>query len=151
MSWRELIWGWRGRINRLQYFVALLSFGIALAALTCKWSPVPVLDASGAIVWAQSSEWIATCGVTIVNVAFVSSLLMRRLHDLGLPGWWAAALFTLGQIWTHVVFFSPELLWLRSVIGLPVAVTVLIGLIALSQNGSNRYRPQPEPGLPKRW
>lgn len=151
MSWRELLWGWHGRINRLQYFVALFAFAFALAALTYTWLPFPVLDAAGEIAWEDSGQWIATWGVTIVNAVFVSSLLVRRLHDIGLPGWWAAALFTLGLLWTQVAFFRPELFWVRSVIGTPAAIAVLCGFFVPSQSGSNRFGPKPEAGLPKRW
>jgi uncharacterized membrane protein YhaH (DUF805 family) len=154
LSWLELFWGWRGRLNRLQFFVGALLLGAIVMALgfTGLISPFPVRDEAGDIVLEENGSWIAHFAVLLVYAPLMASLLTRRLHDIGLDAWWVVLLWAAGLVWTQLSMAWPDAVpfWPRIVLGLPAGVMVLTAFIALSNEGPNRFGEQPSPGLPKR-
>jgi uncharacterized membrane protein YhaH (DUF805 family) len=153
LSWRDIFWGWRGRLNRLQFFVGLLTLTIILKVLTYNLSPFSTVDEDGEVILQVSGDWIAYNVAIAVWAPFVASLLTRRLHDIGLVSWWVIVLWAAGLVQTQLIFIWPHIFpfWTRIVLGLPVGVMVFAALVAGSNEGENRFGSQPAPGLPKRW
>jgi uncharacterized membrane protein YhaH (DUF805 family) len=122
----SLLFSFSGRINRAKYW---LGIAIAYGLLFCLgYIRIGILRF-------EQSEWDAAliCG-TLVGFASVSSLLVRRIHDLNLRGWWLLAGLPLSAGITNLTAAQP--------VGMRMALTCLVGalpIIALGLiKGTNR-------------
>ena len=107
----------------------------------------------GVLPW--DGEWYGRAFVDIALYVPISALLVRRLHDQGLSGWWAllGLPFPIVNLYEsyRVVFavrnpewlFQPDPLESWKVLLFPVAVTVLVLFLRPGQQGPNRYGPDP--------
>ena len=78
MDWQSLLFSFRGRINRAKYWLAVLVFVVADAALgLLGW----VLDNGLAF---QILSFVVNLAVLIASIA----VCIKRLHDRDRSGWW---------------------------------------------------------------
>lgn len=137
----------RGRVNRkalLWVAIALLSIQ-ALAVAAAMLVSSPVLHFLLAVV-KLASLWIATAAA------------IKRLHDLGLSGWWVPGGILIQFVWTLVACFASFLVfgeaianigsgefivYAVAVMALPLAVTVWLHF-APGTVGPNKYGPEPD-------
>lgn len=78
MAWQSLLFGFRGRINRAKYWLALLVFLIADIAL-------------GLVGWVLGNGFTFQVLSFVVNLAlFIGGIAVciKRLHDRDRSGWW---------------------------------------------------------------
>src|ERR1700686_3745947 len=78
MNWQSLLFGFRGRINRAKYWLALLVFLVADIVLELVgW-------ALGGGVTFQVLSFVVNLAVFIATIA----VCIKRLHDRDRSGWW---------------------------------------------------------------
>lgn len=91
----------RGRIRRLEYFLSCLIQAVSIAGLVALC--VALYDSSGA----GAFSFIAACGASVLLLVpivwFGLAQEAKRLHDVGLSGW-----FALVPIFTFTLFFVPS-------------------------------------------
>ncbi len=83
-----------GRLGRLQFF--LLGLIVTLAMMLLQWLVVPSdaeLETAGTI-----RLLFTSIVFTLVSALTTWHLMVRRLHDLGLSGWWIVLFFFLPAI-----------------------------------------------------
>lgn len=128
--------------------------GIAAAvSMTNNQWPSPALTDDGAIILEDSVAWLAHIAATLVTAPILSSLLTRRLHDIGRAAWWVNLLWVGGIALslTELTWPGSIPVWAIIVPAFPLSLMMLAALLALSVEGDNRFGPQPASGLPKRW
>ncbi len=148
MSWRELFWGWHGRINRAQFFVGLIivQIGTAMAAYAAVWLVAPSLSTieRGHLFHEVSA---------VAALPFAVSLFHRRLHDVGYDARFLVVVLGLLVAGYVLEKFAPqfELSPWFVVLSAPFSFLGLGLLIALGSERENQFGPRPAPGLPVRW
>lgn len=126
----QLFFNGAGRIRRQTFAVALL-----VVALTWRgWRGTP-------------GRWLhlALDGpASLVLLAAACSVLSKRLHDLGLAGWWSAAPLALFALATGGR--APTALWQTASAVLALALVAALGAWP-GQAGFNRFGPSPRERL----
>jgi uncharacterized membrane protein YhaH (DUF805 family) len=158
MTWIRFVFGWTGRIGRLQYCLSLLTVvGICATVLLLALALAMLVGATPQ--FAVQADVISFAIAVIVFVAFmigfaaIMSLGIKRLHDRGKSGLWVyvfyglPALIVLGDERGHVEWQ-----------GTAAAITILLwGLGELcclrGTIGANKYGPDPhgDQQLHLRW
>ncbi len=93
INWQNLLFEFRGRINRAKYWVGI----IVLAAFEAVLVTVVVLADSGAFTY---FAWMV--GVILIWPALAISV--KRWHDRGKSGWWVliALVPVIGSLWVLI-------------------------------------------------
>lgn len=142
MTMKEALFGWDGRLNRLQYLgysmLSLLLAGLAAGVLIGIGSSGST-DANngGQVVLAV----ILAIPVVVAYCWAAMAVTAKRLHDLGHP--------TIYLLWIWLINFgsgsfaasSPVLSDLLALIGLGISLYLLF---APGQKGDNQFGPQPD-------
>ena len=133
---------YRGRLNRagfLQHLFAVgaLSFVITGLLLAFVW------------LWPDRIDLLALNWIATLTIApFYGSGLVRRLHDLGFSGRWAAAfaavlpLSLLSDV-RPFGFSEPVATGLDMIVAIPVAVGFFVLLLRKGEPEANRFGPAP--------
>jgi uncharacterized membrane protein YhaH (DUF805 family) len=128
----EKYFAFQGRLGRLPYFLRSFQVGIA-AAIVFILSTAAFINGN-AILW-----WVGLAVVVVAGAIYfggVASLLVRRLHDLGLSGYhaiWIAIASVLSNAATYSHNLSVILL------NLPFIAVGLWILFWPGQRGPNRF------------
>jgi uncharacterized membrane protein YhaH (DUF805 family) len=137
MRWFKSLFSWSGRASRSQYWLGWL-FILFLFLLS-----------KGLSEWLWLMAVLSFCCTIIWLV-----ISTRRLHDLGLSGWWAFGVWTVAQILVVIDFIqypnpNPEL---ERGLGMALAILVIGGTIWLGsvkgQQMENRFGPPVTPNGP---
>jgi uncharacterized membrane protein YhaH (DUF805 family) len=144
MGWTTLLFSFRGRINRAEYWQAVRTcFYLTLAGY-----PLALFIASLTVAFGiLGGAWVAGMIVCLVALG-LSAAGIKRLHDQEKSGWWILILWS-GPIVLTGSYLTPSSL---SIILYPIsvgAVIVTIGAIigygsSPGTPGPNRYGPAPE-------
>lgn len=120
----------KGRSSRSEFwwFMGALLVANAIAILGATFAPTLASAAVG--------------GLSLVMLCPYAAALFRRLHDLGLSGWWAGAAF-IASLLTSSLAALPELEWTRFVSAAAFGLLFLAALFP-GQKTENRYGPAPE-------
>ena len=109
-DWLQREWQWQGRLGRREFVLR----GIALSFLNA------VLGLVGTLILTGGAEFVLLYGLSLLWLPFWLSLVVRRLHDIGLPGWWSvpvfAAFYTLVTAQTHGLASGSAIQWVASAI-----------------------------------
>ncbi|MBC7505259.1 MAG: DUF805 domain-containing protein [Sandarakinorhabdus sp.] len=132
-NYRSLFW-FKGRMQRRRYW--LLSLGIASITFSMNAYAAFAPKVTSSL---GTTEWISpvlTIGAITTWMSFTA--LVRRLHDIGMQGWWVLALLPIG----FVVGFN------GFAINKPVAQAVLAMLVLVivlldGTSGPNQFGPDP--------
>ena len=128
----------QGRLGRLRY----LAWGLAMILLMIPISVVVGIGAAIALTSPVLKYLImaAIVGVVIAFVAFLITLMARRLHDVNLSAWWILAPLLL----TVLALMSPRLFIIPAVVVnyflFPLFLSVKAG-----SDGDNDFGPPPPP------
>ena len=136
----QLLFGFSGRLPRLRYFllsaipaVVFFSTGIIL-----------VIDFAGGMAGIREPKLIGCAALFLLAVIVGLSLTVRRLHDLGLSGWWILAIWIVPaalEAGAVLLINNPQLGSTLSSL-----TVVAIGgwlLLAPGTHGANRFGPDP--------
>lgn len=100
-SLKELFFTYEGRLNRKRYFLRGLVIGLVGAVLIYLMTVAAV---------STENVLVAFADFVIYAIIAVSSFMLsiRRLHDMGKPGWWVLILFVpvVGVILSLVMLFK---------------------------------------------
>ena len=100
-SLKELFFTYEGRLNRKRYLLRGLALGLV---------GFLVFYLMTAAAFMTENVLVAFADVVVYAIIFVSSFMLsiRRLHDMGKPGWWVAILFVpvVGIILSLVMLFK---------------------------------------------
>jgi uncharacterized membrane protein YhaH (DUF805 family) len=124
----------KGRLARLPYFARGFSLSIIAAAL--GMTSIPLFAQGGPWWWIGILDVAAVLALLVVGVV---SLMVRRLHDLGLSGYhaiWVGAAGAGSEVLSH----GPPIIMLA---GLPLAAVGLWLLFWPGNRGANRFGEQP--------
>ena len=144
MSWLKVLFGVKGRVNRLQYLGGLL--GVSLIC-TAAMFPMMALFADKAPGGGYSDSprtdavmWLCATPAAVVE----TTLMIRRIHDLGR----SALLLLWGAIYWAVLLCATNVVWpgLRQTIfefiaASPLFIALVILQFAPGQKQSNRFGP----------
>ncbi len=137
----------RGRVNRK----ALLGIALSLIAIQTVAFAVQFLTTSAVIQFTAAV-------VKLACLWLATSAAIKRLHDLGLTGWWVPAGVLILFVWTLIAAFVSFLVYgdavgvpgtfefgvyAAAVMSWPLAVTVWLHY-ARGEAGANRYGPAPD-------
>lgn len=100
-SLKELFFTYEGRLNRKRYLLRGLALGLV---------GFLVFYLMTAAAFMTENVLVAFADVVVYAIIFVSSFMLsiRRLHDMGKPGWWVLILFVpvVGIILSLVMLFK---------------------------------------------
>ena len=136
----QLLFGFSGRLPRLRYFLLSL-----IPAIVAFLTGIILAMNAGAGRVLFSQPLLVGCILLFVLVGIVGlSLTVRRLHDLGLSGWWILAIW----IVPSAVEYAAVRLVNNPQLGstLSSVIALLIGLwlwLAPGTRGANRFGPDP--------
>ena len=97
-----------GALARLPFFVRNIHLGLAASVLVVL--SVPLFGAGNALLW-----WAGVAVVTFTLVALIYgalSMIVRRLHDIGLSGYHAIWVAGAELGWTALSYGPPAVVWL---------------------------------------
>ena len=119
-----------GRLARLPFFIRSIYLGIGTAAVVVMTVP---LFAGGGVWW-----WLGL-GVVVASLAFFAlssvSLIVRRLHDLGLSGYHAIWVGAAEAGWSVLSSAPPRVMFLS----LPLGAISLWLLLWPGNRDANRF------------
>ena len=141
MNWRQLLFGFSGRINRARFWIGTILLVVAWIAAWTLFSWM----------FMQAGPLIPVYGFGIVAGAVILwgqlGICIKRLHDRGRSGWWLLIFWALPAAVNYVGQGFTEEDSLR------IAAAVVIGAIGLwsliefgflrGVKGSNNYGPDP--------
>lgn len=144
MGWlRASYWEWRGRLDRRALFALYLFGGVILFLILFAITIIRMVLGEVLGLGDDTILWqkIANGAFHVTLFLPLSSLLTRRVHDVGLPGWPILALIlAIGalSLWSSTFNHVSALDWGGAV--------ALLGLLALAlawpgQAGENRFGP----------
>jgi uncharacterized membrane protein YhaH (DUF805 family) len=115
-------WRWlRGRCGRLEFWLWLLAFSL--------------VSFRGAMTAAPLVQFLVSWAMLFV--------LIRRLHDIGLSGWWVVGMIVM-QIAVYAVTSEPLLPAVTRTVAIPLPVLVFAVLgLAPGQRFTSRFGPPP--------
>jgi uncharacterized membrane protein YhaH (DUF805 family) len=125
----------RGRLARLPFFIRGLYLGIAAAVVFAASLP---LFSNGARVWWWAGLIVAMVALALLGVGSVS-LIVRRLHDVGLAGYHAIWVGAAEAGWLALSYAPPAVLLL----GLSLAAIGLWLAFWPGNAGDNRFGVSP--------
>ena len=148
MNWTSLFFGFRGRLNRGKYWLAILVYtvvwiafvGLAIAMIGSNTDNLFSLAGTGLLIW--------LAGIVLVVVGTWSGVAtgIKRLHDREKSGWWIV-LFWLGPSVLGGIQTTTSNAAVAMVMGIGSAVLGLWGLVELGflrgTTGPNLYGPDP--------
>jgi uncharacterized membrane protein YhaH (DUF805 family) len=120
-----------GRLARLPFFIRNVYLGITAAGVLVVIA-VPLFAAGGIWWWLGIADVIACLG--FLGVSSVS-LMVRRLHDLGLSGYHAIWVGTAEAGWSVLSYGPPRVMFL----GLPLAAICFWLLFWPGHRDANRF------------
>lgn len=129
-----------GRAARSEYWWFTLGQTLILVAMAIPYmvAPEALSDFDGRpTATSQRLDWVIT-GIAYVLTVPLITVSVRRFHDLGLSGWWFAALFA----FTLPTEFSPENITFARLFLVSMAVQMLI-CVYKGTDGPNRFGPDP--------
>lgn len=147
MSWSRLFWGWRGRLNQLQFFLGFMLWCIVAQALELLWAALSSPSSSGFLSLltdaARAPAWLS-----FLIAPFLFSLMFRRAHDLGFSGFVTLGFFGVVYAWSAILWFWPTLddSILEMVLAVPAALTAFWFMLKSGEVGENRFGAPPPPG-----
>ncbi|PZO53797.1 MAG: hypothetical protein DCF16_06195 [Alphaproteobacteria bacterium] len=148
MSWANLIFGLRGRINRSQFLVGIIAVGVLSQILTI-WIMASLYDQPAHFGYIAGPQFEAANAMSgVISLPVLLSLGVRRAHDIGASGWVVFVALVAPLLGALPLLFGGAVLWLFA---LPGALGGLVLLMALGTKGSNRYGDEPAPGLSGAW
>ncbi len=124
-----------GRLARLPFFARGIYVGVLAAAFSMV--SIPLFSRGGAWWWLGILVVIAAGAFLVVGVA---SLLVRRLHDLGLSGYHAIWVGAAQAGWSVLSYGPPQVM----LAGLPLAAIGLWLTFWPGNRGANRFGDVPE-------
>jgi uncharacterized membrane protein YhaH (DUF805 family) len=128
----EKYFSFQGRLGRLPYFVREVKLGIVFTVIFAL--SIPAFSNGNGILWGIGLLLVVVAGA--IYLGGVASLIVRRLHDLGLPGYhaiWVAIALLLSNAATYSHNLSVVLL------NLPFIAVGLWILFWPGQRGANRF------------
>jgi uncharacterized membrane protein YhaH (DUF805 family) len=140
MNWQELLFSYKGRINRAKYWLTALIYlvGIVIAGL---------------ILYAAMTGGVSGILVAIVAVILYLGLLysslsvaVKRLHDRDKSGWWVLIFYILPGVVQGFgrVGGSQGLMAITSLIALAIGIWAFVELGCLrGTSGDNAYGSDP--------
>ena len=148
MNWTSLFFGFRGRLNRGKYWLAILVYtvvwiafvGLAIAMIGSNTDNLFSLAGTGLLIW--------LAGIVLVVVGTWSGVAtgIKRLHDREKSGWWIL-LFWLGPSVLGGIQTTTSNAAVAMVMGIGSAVLGIWGLVELGflrgTTGPNLYGPDP--------
>jgi uncharacterized membrane protein YhaH (DUF805 family) len=166
MSLTELLFSFKGRINRKPWWLASLAVGVATSLITAilefaaRLSGNTAVDPGTQVVEPTGILSLVVLAVGLANTWITFALCVKRLHDRDRTGWWLvwqSLILALTVILIVVAIAVPKEgapLWYTLAGGVAVAAFVVsiwlfmeIGFLRGTQ-GPNRFGPDP-PGAPK--
>ena len=136
----QLLLGFGGRLPRLRYFLLSL-----IPAIVAFLTGIILAMNSGAGLAVFSVPLLVGCAVLFVLVGIVGlSLTVRRLHDLGLSGWWILAIWFVPAALEAAAVQLINNPQLGSTLSSVVALAIGLWLwLAPGTRGANRFGPDP--------
>jgi uncharacterized membrane protein YhaH (DUF805 family) len=144
MGWLAFLFSWKGRFTRLQFAIMYFASGLPFVAIGL-----------GAMFLSDLRPDIPrdlTTAIFVTGYALSAYLqtgnVVKRLHDLGLSGWWLAAMVALlGVSFGIVGLFGFMGSTQAMIVIAPVMIVAVIGTFALmftpGMPKANRYGPDP--------
>ena len=140
MNWRQLLFGFSGRINRARFWIGTILLVVAWIAAWTLFSWM----------FMQAGPLIPVYGFGMVAGAVILwgqlGICIKRLHDRGRSGWWLLIFWALPMAVSYFAQGFTEY-------SLRIAAAVVIGVIGLwslielgvlrGVKGSNNYGPDP--------
>jgi uncharacterized membrane protein YhaH (DUF805 family) len=123
-----------GRLARLPFFGRGVFLGVVAAALAM--ASIPFFSREG-LSWGLGLL-IVVAALVLLAVGSLS-LIVRRLHDLGLSGYHAIWVFAAETVWVPLSYGPPEVM----LAGLPLAAVGLWLLFWPGNRGPNRFGEKP--------
>lgn len=141
MSWLKDFTTYRGRLGRQQAFIR---YGVIVAVAVV----IQAMSTIGLSAFDHAHR-IAPSALLLAVSYPAYSIVVRRVHDVGLSGWWLAPFIGLGLLFSIPLYseqrfdmwFSPWSLGLQAAIG----VASLAVLMWRGTEGENRFGPPPQP------
>jgi uncharacterized membrane protein YhaH (DUF805 family) len=134
MSFRQRYWSFTGRLARLPFFARGIFLGVVAAAIFI--ASIPFFSQGG--IWWWIGILVAAVALAVLGVG-ATSLMVRRLHDVGLSGYHAIWVGAAELGWT-VLSYGPPLMIL---LGLPLAAIGLWLTFWPGNQGPNRFGEAP--------
>jgi uncharacterized membrane protein YhaH (DUF805 family) len=136
-EWLELLFGFRGRINRAKYWLAFLIYFIALFALYVLFSlffsfPTDLLGI------------LLVFSVPMIPIIVSSiAVAVKRLHDRNKSGWWLLVFYFLpGVIGNIGPYTGVDIVFQLASLGLSIWALVELGFLR-GTSGRNQFGPDP--------
>ncbi len=147
MNWVRFLFGFQGRINRLQAMTGLYGFNLLMMAIiVCSLFIVEFMP--GEAISATVAFLLLFAPYMVLTTASQIAIAVRRAHDVGLSGWvvawWAllvAALVALQLIWPALDGSVVEILLLAPTVLVAFSLFLLPG-----QPLANRFGDPPRAG-----
>ncbi|MGA7036957.1 MAG: TorF family putative porin, partial [Pseudolabrys sp.] len=136
-EWLELLFGFRGRINRAKYWLTFLIYFVALFALYILFG---LFFPSPQIPWAS----FLTFAIPFILIVISSvALAIKRLHDRNKSGWWLLVFYLLPGVIDNIgMYTAVQLVFHLARIALSIWALVELGFLR-GPSGSNKYGPDP--------
>jgi uncharacterized membrane protein YhaH (DUF805 family) len=139
-EWLELLFGFRGRINRAKYWLTFLIYFVALFALYILFG---LFFPSPQIPWAS----FLTFAIPFILIVISSvALAIKRLHDRNKSGWRILLFYLAPSVFSGIADTSEQPM-VAVVLGLASLVISIWGLVELGflrgTVGPNQYGPDP--------
>lgn len=136
-EWLELLFGFRGRINRAKYWLTFLIYFVALFALYIRFGlffSFPT-DPVGIIL---------TFAIPFIPIVISSvALAIKRLHDRNKSGWWLLVFYLLPGVIDNIgMYTAVQLVFHLASLALSIWALVELGFLR-GTSGSNKYGPDP--------
>jgi uncharacterized membrane protein YhaH (DUF805 family) len=132
-GWIERYFSFEGRLPRLPFFIRNVYVSIAAAVLII--ASIPLFSQGSRVLWWAGIVFLAIA-MTASAVSLVS-LMVRRLHDLGLSGYHAIWV-GVAQVFSTALSYGSDLAVLAS---LPLALIGLWLTFWPGQKTDNRFGP----------
>jgi uncharacterized membrane protein YhaH (DUF805 family) len=153
MDWTTLLFGFRGRINRAKYWLAVLIYTLAVIAYTVLiFVVLGGVDADNLFSFAGAGLSIWAIGFLLIVVMTWSGFAtgVKRLHDRDKSGWWILLFWlgpsVIGGMQTMTV--NPGMVMVYSLASLAIVIWGLVELGFLrGTSGANAYGPDPLGGF----
>lgn len=153
MNGTSLLFGFRGRISRAKYWLAVLIYTLAVIAYTVTiFALLGGIDPDNLFSFAGTGLAIWAIGFVLIVVLTWSGFAtgIKRLHDRDKSGWWIV-LFWLGPSvigGMQAMTVNVGMIMVYSLASLAIAVWGLVELGFLrGTSGANQYGPDPLGGF----
>ena len=136
-EWIDLLFGFRGRINRAKYWLTFVIYFVALFGLYILFSlffSFPT-DLLGLILVIS----IPLIPITISSVA----VAIKRLHDRDKNGWWVLVFYVLPGVIGYIgPYTGLDIVFQLANLALSIWAVIELGFLR-GTSGPNRYGPDP--------